>query len=520
MKKKKILIPILCVVCVLGIAIGAFAFLQIRVKAHVAPEGVITEHISIGNVDVSNMKLKEAHEAVKASVDKIRKQKFTIQAGEKTLQATAEELGVVWENEDVVQKAERYAKTGNLFTRYKEERKLEKNGKTFPLSYTVDATVAKQYLTKQQEVVNQDPVDGSLSRVNGTFQITEGKNGIALNVNASLKKLQHFFDNWDGKTGQIQLISDVKKPKGNKQTLEQVTDVLGTYTTDYSSSAAGRKTNVQNGTSKINGALLYPGESFSVYEAVSPFDAEHGYALAGSYENGTTVETYGGGICQVSTTLYNAVIRAELEVTERFNHSLIVHYVKPSEDAAIAGTYKDLKFKNNLDTPVYIEGAADGANVRFTIYGHETRPANREVSFESEIIKEIPSQTIEVPDGTKPVGYRESSGSAHTGYVAKLWKIVTVDGKEESREEFNYSEYKSTNVTVTVGTMQPEPEPSEPLDPNADPNAPQDPNATQDAGEQQPQDANVQQEEEKKKQEQQREEENKEQEQQAEKKEQ
>ena len=93
-----------------------------------------------------------------------------------------------------------------------------------------------------------------------------------------------------------------------------------------------------------------------LHDAVVPFNAENGYELAGSYENGTTVETYGGGICQVSTTLYNAVIRAELEITERFAHSMIVSYVEPSMDAAISGEYKDLKFKNSTKYPVYIEG--------------------------------------------------------------------------------------------------------------------------------------------------------------------
>lgn len=103
--------------------------------------------------------------------------------------------------------------------------------------------------------------------------------------------------------------------------------------------------NVRNGASKINGSIIYPGEEFSVHDAVVPFNAENGYELAGSYENGTTVETYGGGICQVSTTLYNAVIRAELEITERSAHSMIVSYVEPSMDAAISGEYKDLKFR-------------------------------------------------------------------------------------------------------------------------------------------------------------------------------
>ena len=116
--------------------------------------------------------------------------------------------------------------------------------------------------------------------------------------------------------------------------------------------------------------------------------AAGGYELAGAYENGQTVQSYGGGVCQVSTTLYNAVLKAELEVTQRSNHSMIVTYVKPSMDAAIAGDYKDLKFVNNLDAPIYIEGYTVGKDIYFNIYGQETRPSNRKVTYESEVVSE------------------------------------------------------------------------------------------------------------------------------------
>ena len=90
------------------------------------------------------------------------------------------------------------------------------------------------------------------------------------------------------------------------------------------------------GASKLNGHIIYPGETFSVTAAVIPFTAENGYMLAPSYESGSVVDSYGGGICQVSTTLYNAVLDAELEVVERHNHSMTVSYVEASKDAAIA----------------------------------------------------------------------------------------------------------------------------------------------------------------------------------------
>ena len=164
------------------------------------------------------------------------------------------------------------------------------------------------------------------------------------------------------------------------------------------------------------------------------------------------METYGGGICQVSTTLYNAVIKAELAVTERFPHSMIVNYVNPSMDAAIAGTYKDLKFKNNTNAPVYIEGITGGGIITFSIYGEETRDAGREVIFESQIISENHPATQIQGSASHNVGYVSVQQSAHVGKVAKLWKIVKENGVEKSREEFNNSNYRASPKIIIVGT--------------------------------------------------------------------
>mgnify|MGYP000234793475 CR=1 FL=1 len=183
-----------------------------------------------------------------------------------------------------------------------------------------------------------------------------------------------------------------------------------------------------------------------------PITTDNGYQIAGAYENGQVVDSVGGGVCQVATTLYNAVIRAELEIVQRYNHSMIVSYVKPSDDAAIAGTYKDLKFKNNLDNPVYIEGYCSGGVITFNVYGVETRPANREISFRSETISEEDPVTQFKFDAGQPVGYFNTEQSAHKGVTARLWKTVTVDGTVQSDEVFNNSKYKSSPKIVTVGT--------------------------------------------------------------------
>lgn len=164
------------------------------------------------------------------------------------------------------------------------------------------------------------------------------------------------------------------------------------------------------------------------------------------------MESFGGGICQVATTLYNAVIRAELEITMRFNHSMLVHYVEPSMDAAIAGNYKDLKFKNNLDAPVYIEGYCSGGIIYFNVYGKETRPSNREISFESETVSKTDPKVQFTMDASLTAGSVSVTQSGQSGCIAQLWKIVKVDGKQQSRDLFNKSNYQATPKLITIGT--------------------------------------------------------------------
>ncbi len=199
--------------------------------------------------------------------------------------------------------------------------------------------------------------------------------------------------------------------------------------------------------------MLYPGETFSTLDTITPFTEENGYALAGSYANGTTTETFGGGICQVSTTLYLAVLRAELDVTERKNHSMLVTYVKPSMDAAIAeSSGKDFKFKNNTDNPIYIYMVAYNGTLVARIYGTEYRASNRTVTYESVTLSTEEPDTVIKTSSEYSVGVINRTQSAHKGCTAELYKVVTVDGVEESRERVNTSSYAKSDALIEVGT--------------------------------------------------------------------
>ncbi len=184
---------------------------------------------------------------------------------------------------------------------------------------------------------------------------------------------------------------------------------------------------------------------------MNPFTEKNGYAMAGSYLNGKVVDSLGGGICQVSSTLYNTVLRAELEIVERSPHSMMVTYVQPSADAAIAGTYKDFKFKNNSDAPIYIEGyTTSDKQIVFTIYGQETRPSNRTVKYTNKVLEKTPAVTELRADGGQGIGYRLVE-SGHNGCKAELYKEVYVDGVLQSSERVNKSNYRVSNRVVYYG---------------------------------------------------------------------
>lgn len=424
-----------------------------------ANKDAIENGVFIGEVEVSGMTEEEAISAVSEYISSMENTTITLNAmNNNQLPVQAGDLKLSWKNQEVIEEALSLGKVGNIVQRYKALKDLEYENKIFEIAYDFDKEAIAKILEEDCAEFNVSAQDATLTRENGAFVIEPGQTGVKIDVEGSASVIYDYLTTeWTGDEASIDLKVEVDEPRGTEEELSKVKDVLGTFTTSYSSSGYNRSGNVSNGCRLVNGTLLYPGDSFSMYETVSPFTEANGYFEAGSYLNGMVVDSLGGGICQVSTTLYNAVLKAELDVTERHNHSMIVTYVDPSADAAIAGTAKDFKFVNNLEHPVYIEGTTSDKKITFTIYGVETRPSNRKVTYESEVLsKTTPDGEKVIADGGQPIGFIDVQ-SAHIGYVAQLWKVVTVDGVEESRTQVNKSTYKMTPRTAVVGTASADP---------------------------------------------------------------
>ncbi|MGN0401244.1 MAG: VanW family protein [Acetatifactor sp.] len=430
------------------------------ITAEAKDEDTVKPGIYAGEISLSGMTAVQAEKAITEYVGNLKNTDITfLVAGNHEVTIKAGDLGLTWTNPELVAEALEIGTRGNVIERYKVLKNLEYENKVYPITLALDLQKIREFLKNECEKYNVEPVDYSLVRYDGEFHIIEGTVGYVLDIEASVQQINDCLSaGWDGKPCTVTLEVAVIEPGGSAEELSQVKDLLGSFTTSYASSGKSRSANVENGCELIDGFVLYPGEEFSAYDAVAPFTEENGYYMAGSYLDGKVVDSLGGGICQVSTTLYNAVLKSELEVTERHNHSMIVSYVDPSADAAISeSSGKDFRFVNNLDTPVYIEGYTVNKKITFNIYGKELRDTGRTVHYESEVLEVVkPSADVIYEDPARPVGYLVPQ-SAHTGYKARLWKVVEEDGRETSRTIINNSSYKMVPGSAVVGTATADP---------------------------------------------------------------
>lgn len=438
---------LLLLVLMLGMLIPGFSS-NAKTKSDEIARGVY-----IGEVDVSGMTKAEAVQAVNTYVSEKVEEKLTLLIADQELEVSRGDLGITWNNQDVVDEALGLGKSGNLIKRYKALKDLEFDNKVYDITYTSDEEAVESVVTEECSKYNQEAKNAGLKKTESGFEVIPGEQGIVVDERAAVDEIKDFVQNhYSEKNAKITIPTKISEPKGTKEELARVKDKLGSFSTSYKTSGASRSMNVKTGADHINGTVVYPGETFSTYDAVKPFTQSNGYAMAGSYLNGKVVDSIGGGICQVSSTLYNAVLMSELEVVERNQHSMMVGYVQPSADAAISESAgKDFQFKNNTDAPIYIEAyTTSDKKIVFTIYGEETRPSNRTVKYTNKVLESTPAVTQLVADGGQGIGYRMVE-SGHNGCKAELYKEVYVDGVLQSSEKINKSNYKTSNRMVYYG---------------------------------------------------------------------
>lgn len=433
--------------------------------------GEIPNGIYVGDRDLGGMTKEEAQSTIQEYIDGLADQKITLTVDGTRVETTAEALGFHWTNTDAVEDAVGDLLGGNLIRRYMNRKDLEKNPVKVDLETSMDETKVAGFVEAECASLVETAKDATITRENGKFVVTPSVVGKAVDVEATKQALDDALAAGLNQEIQVDAVIVETQPVKTTEMLSTIGDVLGTFSTDFSSSGASRTTNLKVGAAKINGRVLMPGETLSGYECMQPFTTQNGYATAASYENGQVVDSIGGGVCQIATTLYNASLLAELDITQRQNHSMIVTYVKPSNDAAIAGTYKDIKVTNPYDTPIYVEGGTSGRTLTFTFYGKETRPANRTIKYVSETLSRTEAgEPITKVDPSLRPGAKVKEQSSHAGLKSRLWKYVYIDGVETEKKILHTDTYSASPAIYRVGPAAPvqaTPAPTAPVAPTA-----------------------------------------------------
>ena len=460
-KNKNILkIAVIAVLVLSAAGVGAYFYNKAMVKkmAQVVDIETFYDGISVNNVPLGGLTQDEAKEKLSTDVNNvIREQIISLVDGENTYDIKYGDIDAKYNIDDTLLAAYNYGRNGELKDRYKQVTDLKDNPKDFEAQFTYNDELLKTKINEISAQVKVEPENSVMKRENGAFVISDEKIGYEMDFDSTYNAAKAVIESLQ--PGTVEIKKNEIQPEITREENEKATSLIGTYYTTFSGNDYGRNENLRVGCANINGTELAPGEIFSMNEGLGPQTYENGYRDAAVIVDGKIEDGLAGGVCQITSTLYNAVILAELKIVERSNHSLAVSYVPLGQDAAVAGDYKDLKFQNDTDYPVYIEAYISGNKLITNVYGYEIHSPSREVKFENivdSVIQKPAEKVTEDPE--KPKGYREVTYYGKQGKKVSTYKIVYENGQQISREYFSSSTYRATPDEVTIGTKEEEKE--------------------------------------------------------------
>ena len=357
---------------------------------------------------------------------------------DKTLFVYPGEEGLVLDNEKIKNK---------IIERF--EGKTEENVIEIPVSKVAPNKIDIEQIYNE---VKKDPVDASYNKE--TKEVTIEENGIDFDISLDEAK-KIFLENKD----EYQIPLKIIPPKItlNDLDLPIFDNTISTYSTTYNAGLAGRTKNLKLAASKLNGLILKPGETFSYNRVVGKRTIAAGYQNAAIFSGGKVVDDVGGGICQISSTLYGAVLNANLQVIERTNHGMQTSYSKPGIDATVYYGSLDFKFKNNRNVPIKLYASVGGGKVIISIKGEN--PEGEKANISTEILRVIPRKLIVKEDPNMEIGKEVVQQGGADGKEVRTYKQVVKNGSSKGRTIVSTDIYNPSDRIVVKGTKKPEPKP-------------------------------------------------------------
>lgn len=399
--KKYKIVGLVAIICVLGVSINYFNKKYIYTN-------VIAKNIFVEGIDVSNLTKEEAINYVNENVILGELQ---LNYNGETNVISPDEIDLKYNTSEVVEKAYNYTKTDSYFENVKRFFDLNKNSKNLEIKSLYNENKLSEKIQNISDSINVDMKNAKVYiSDSGNISVSSATIGKELDIASTKESIYDAIKNKDYKS--IDLKVNIKEPKISTEAVKSVNTLLAEFSTKFSTKDSNRVTNVVLSAKATSDVLLMPGEEFSYNNLTGKRTASNGYKDAPVIINGKLEQDVGGGVCQVSSTLFNSVLYSGLDVTSRRNHSLKSSYVSIGRDAMVSDGGSDFRFKNPYSHPVYIKNTVSNGVITSKIYGN--------ISDKKNISIKVEPYTTEGLDAAKTyIEYKDSNGKViRTQYIS------------------------------------------------------------------------------------------------------
>lgn len=442
------------------IAVGLLLFCQFYFGDSINNKTTFYQNTHINGIDVSGLTRTQADNLISQKlIDNKDEINIILKTGDKSWSITGEELSIIGNNKPTLDEVINYGREGNIFAKKKIEKQIQKDGLFVNIPYEDMLGGLEEHVENIiNEVENAPKPCGIIFTPDSENMFSLGTPVSGKIVNKELlKKEINKALSMNGQ-GEIEIpIKEILPENDLSEFLEKIS-LRSSFTTNYSKSSVDRKSNIKLALSKFNGLIVEPDEEISFNKITGSRTKENGYKTAKIIIGGKYVDGVGGGVCQASTTLYNALIRSDIEILQVNHHTLPASYVPLSFDAMVSEGYADLVFKNNLDTPIFIKTFCNDENITVEIYGQPFEEG-LSINTRAELLKVIPHSGDDILKDTS--GQYESKvlykGEYYRlkypqeGYESKGYIEYYKDGEKIDEKEIRHDRYLPQNGIIVEG---------------------------------------------------------------------
>ncbi len=449
---KKILFGVCIAVLSLSVVLLALAY--------IFTGDTLRKGIRIEQTDVSWLSEEEAKNLVTKNLERIyHSDRIALKYGERQWDISLDSIEYRFLVAESVKKAFMIGRTGNFFKKVYQSVLLSLNGQQLDVGVSYQRDKLKSILKKIKNECDSTAKNAEIAYKPGSIKFTHENMGKRLDIDRNIELVENHLIKREFDVIEIQV--DELKPHIVYDEIKDINSVAAHFSTRFGTADTNRSDNIRLACSRIDNKILLPGEEFSMNEALGPRTLENGYKEAPVILKSELVTGTGGGICQVSSTLYNSVLLAGLEVTERAHHSMPLSYISPGRDATITEDSIDFRFINSSEYPICIKTDIRGSVLNVSVLGKK-REDGKIIKIKTETIAEYPPEQEEVIlDDTLQFGEKVIERKAIKGLRVVLYRETYKDGALLSSEKLTEDYYRPVQGKVRVSSELYEANPSQ-----------------------------------------------------------